>query len=445
MTPPGSHHRLGVVGLALALAFCVVVFSGLYRKPFEGGGTTVRAQFANTQQLHVGDQVRVDGVSVGRVSDLQRQADGRTVLVTMKLDDQAGTVYRDATVAIRWKLLLGAAYYVGLDRGTVTTGPLGSAVIPVDRTSGQVELEDITSIFGGGARSGLQTLPKQLAVTFADRRLPARPLEIFTRVAPSVTEGVGALRGAQADRDLQALVANTGRALTALDTPDDRLRVALGGLAATVATTAGRQADIRDTIARTPAVLQDTSTTLARLDTTLDLADPLVQRLTGPAPDVAPTLAALRPTLVGAQRLLGAARPLLANLRPAASALTIASRKGLPLLNRAAPSVARFSDTILPYMGEIDPQTQHSASQMIGPALAGLGSGGAGQVDNASHFIRFPVTFGSSSTYLPCQTYFANPDAPQMVACESLDQILKRYLNYRPTGGEPPQSRRRGR
>jgi hypothetical protein len=184
-------------------------------------------------------------------------------------------------------------------------------------------------------------------------------------------------------------------------------------------------------------VLARTDRTVAALDHTLRLADPLIADLRGPAPQVATTLRALRPTVVRADALLRRAVPLLHALRPAVTALVDASRISLPLVREIAPSLGRLDKTILPYMAEVDPETQRSTTEMIGPTFTGLGSGAGGQQDVNGHFIRFPASSGSSPAYLPCQEYFGNPSAPKMVACKSLQDALNSYLTYNPFGGTP--------
>jgi hypothetical protein len=142
------------------------------------------------------------------------------------------------------------------------------------------------------------------------------------------------------------------------------------------------------------------------------------------------------------------AAPLLHALRPAVRSLAGAAKGGIPLVDRLMPSIDRVRDTILPYMAEKDPGTQHSMSEMIGPTFTGLGSGAGGQEDSNGHFIRFPATSGSSPAYLPCQTYFGNPDKPQALECKTLSEALNTYLNYNPlspTPGSAPPPKGSGR
>jgi hypothetical protein len=178
--------------------------------------------------------------------------------------------------------------------------------------------------------------------------------------------------------------------------------------------------------------MQQLTTTFSQLSTTLHLANPLLRTLEGPAVDVAPTVAHLYPTVVGARDLLDRAVPLLHALAPAVTSLKTAAQQGLPLLNEITPSLTQLADTFLPYMNTIDPATQHTTAQMIGPTTEALGPDIAGQMDQNGHFIRFPATAGSSPFYLPCQTYLGNPSAKQLIACQSLQQMLQAFLNYNP-------------
>lgn len=435
---------LGLATISIGTVLLVTCFTGALAGFFSGADTrTVRAEFAGAQQLREGAVVRIDGIEVGKVTDIAGGDGARSALVTMDVEKDAGPLHRDARALVRWRTVLGQTMYVELERGTATSGRLGSRTIPRARTSQQIEVDDLTDIVRGGARQGLRTLPGEMARALRDRDAPAAAFDALADVSPDVERGIGALRGLEQDRDLRDLVSATARTVTAIDTPQGALRGVVAGAAATLGTTAARQAEIRRTVAMAPGVLDRTDRTVARLDTTLALAAPLVSELRRPAVDVAPTLAVLRPVVVDADRLLERAKPLLRALRPAVRSLAGAAKGGVPLVDRLLPSIDRVGGTILPYMAEKDPGTQHSMSEMIGPTFTGLGSGAGGQEDSNGHFIRFPATSGSSPAYLPCQTYFGNPDKPEALECKSLADALSTYLNYNPLsptpGSAPPQ------
>ncbi|MHB8694123.1 MAG: MlaD family protein [Solirubrobacteraceae bacterium] len=424
---------LGSIAIVIGLGFAIGVLGGaIGPQMFSGGGRTVTATFANAQQVIAGTEVRVQGVLEGTVSSVKLAPGGHATTVVMTVPDSAGPLYRDASATIAWKTLLGGAFNVNLNRGTPGAGPLGSSTIPLSRTANQVELEDLIAVDNGGARTGLQTTPGQLATALSNPRPPATALSTLADVAPSVTTGVGALRGLVPDSDLRALVAGTAQTLQALNAPNDQLRGLVQGAAATLSVTAAHAADLRSALdAATPA-LDQVKTTFVQLRHTFSLANPLLQTLSGSASQVAPTVSDLYPTVVGASDLLNRAVPLLHALRPAMSSLASASQKGLPLLNGLQPSVDNLQHTVLPYLNTVDPATQRTTAEMIGPTTEALGPDIAGQMDQNGHFIRFPATAGSSPFYLPCQIYAGNPSSKQLIACSSLQTIFSAVFNYNP-------------
>ena len=424
---------LGAITIVVVLGFAIGVLAGaIGPQMFGGGGRTVRAVFANAQQLIPGDEVRVQGVIEGQVSSVTLNPGGHSSTVVMTVPGSAGPLYRNATATLAWKTLLGGAFNVNLDRGTPGAGPLGSYTIPMTHTSNQVELEDLISVDNGGARRGLQTLPGQLASALRDPKPVVQTLGTLEHVAPAVTTGVGALRGEVPDADLRTLVSSSARTLQALNAPDDQLRGLVQGASATVAVTAARAADLQAALNIATPALAQTRTTFAQLQTTLALANPLLRTLSGTAAQVAPTVRALYPTVSGARSLLDRAVPLLHALPPALRFLSAASRTGLPLLNGIQPSIDALQHTILPYLNTVDPASRRTTAEMIGPTTEALGPDIAGQEDQNGHFIRFPATAGSSPLYLPCQIYAGNPSSSQLVACSSLQTILSAFLNYNP-------------
>jgi phospholipid/cholesterol/gamma-HCH transport system substrate-binding protein len=442
---------IGTVALALVSLVVVLGMTGTVAAILSPSDTrTVRAVFADAQQLRPGDVVRVQGIDSGEVTETELRSDRRTALVTMEVDHDAGPLHADAGAVLRWQTVLGGKFYVDLERGNAARGDL-AGVIPVSRTARQVELDDIASVVQGGARSGLQTLPGEMSDALADPKAPAKVLDLVGDIAPDVEKGIGAVRGVDVDRDLRDLVGATADTVRAIDTPQDDLRQVVSGAATTLATTAASGDAIRASLRRTPATLDGVRATTARLDRTLALANPLLDDVREPARDVAPTFRALRPVVADADALVQRAAPLVRALRPAVTSLAGAAKRGLPLVNELAPSLTRVDETILPYLAEKDSGTGKSTAVMIGGTFAALATGAGGQMDANGHFIRFPASTGSSPiNSLPCQIYFQNPDAAQVAACASLQEAFGTFLNYQPLGPTPgttpaPTRRRAGR
>jgi phospholipid/cholesterol/gamma-HCH transport system substrate-binding protein len=436
VSAPRTVNRtvLGTITLVIGIGLMLGVMAGVIGpQMFGGGGRQVTAVFSNAEQLIPGDEVRVQGVTVGTVTSIRLNPGAHSSTVVMTVADSAGPLYGDATATVAWKTVLGGAFRIDLTRGTPASGPLGSAAIPVSRTTDQVELDDLLRFDSGAARTGLQRLPGQLATALSEPKPPAQLLSTLAQVSPAVAAGVGAARGVVPDTDLRNLVSGAARTVQALDAPADELRGLVQGAAATVGVTAVRAADLRSALDGATPAMDQTTTTFTQLRETFRLANPLLRTLDGPAGEVAPTVAKLYPTVVGARRLLHTAVPLLHALPPALTSLASTSQRGLPLLDAIQPTLDRLQNVVLPYMNTVDPATQHTTAEMIGPTTEALGPDIAGQMDQNGHFIRFPATGGSSPLYLPCQTYFGNPAAGnKLVACESLSQALSSILQFNP-------------
>lgn len=119
---------IGVIGLALIVLMMLGAFRA-DRLPIIGSGDVYHADFAEIGGLKTGNEVRVAGVSVGKVQDIELR--GNKVRVTFKIDK--GTKFGTETGAdIRVRTLLGAEFLAVTPKGP---GQLAKgATIPLDRT-----------------------------------------------------------------------------------------------------------------------------------------------------------------------------------------------------------------------------------------------------------------------------------------------------------------------
>jgi phospholipid/cholesterol/gamma-HCH transport system substrate-binding protein len=155
---------IGVIGVVAIFALLFLSFNA-NKLPFIGGGTSYHAQFADAGGLKTGDDVRIAGVKVGKVSSVKLV--GSMVRVGLQVD--SGMHVGDTTRAdIKIKTLLGEKY--------VALSPSGAGKlrgdIPPSRTSTPL---DVTEAFIGlGERAGeidtaqLAKAFDTLAATFKD-------------------------------------------------------------------------------------------------------------------------------------------------------------------------------------------------------------------------------------------------------------------------------------
>src|SRR3954453_9988451 len=145
---------IGAIGIAVIIGLLLMAFNA-DKLPFIGGGTSYHALFTDAGGLKPGDDVRIAGVKVGKVTAVE--LDGAVVRVGMKV---SGVHVGPATKAdIKIKTLLGQKY--------VALTPSGAGAlqgdIPVVRTTTPL---DVTAAFNGlGEREG-KIDTKQLATAF---------------------------------------------------------------------------------------------------------------------------------------------------------------------------------------------------------------------------------------------------------------------------------------
>lgn len=434
----GNRVAIGGLVVGSLVALTVIVFGGFLQRALQRKGEKVSAVFRDTGMLAKDAPVRVHGVNQGRVEDLRLNPDGRTTTVVMTVFGDALPLYRNATAAVKFRNVLGGNDQVEIDPGSPAAGRNGSMRIGLAHTSGQVEVDQILSAIRDPERRGLKTMLREVPSALADPAAPAHALRTLADRAPDLTRGLSAARG-ERDGDLRALVRNAASTVNALDDDPRQLTDLVTGAAGTLDTTARRRADIQATIGRASTVLPDVRRTLTRLDVTLAGANGLLDRLTGPAGAVGPTLHQLRPAVLDTGGLLDQAQPLLAALRPAASSLRSASRAGRPLLDELDPSLRRLADSILPDLAKPDPTTKRATYEMVGPTLAGLNAAGA-SFDQVGHMVSLGAGGGERAVATaPCRTYFTDPTAKQLVECQSLAETFQRILSYQPLTPSPPK------
>ncbi|MEQ0563065.1 MCE family protein [Amycolatopsis sp. NEAU-NG30] len=189
---------IAVVGIAvLALGFIAALNSD--DLPVIGGGTTYSAEFSEASGLQKDNDVRIAGVKVGKVSDIE--LDGASVKVSFKVKD--AWLGDRTSAAIKIKTLLGQKYLSLDPQGQSALDP-GTA-IPRDRTMAPY---DVLDAFRGLSQTVDNIDTKQLAQSF----------DTISQTFANTPEDVkGALSGlsklsdtiASRDQQLSTLLANT--------------------------------------------------------------------------------------------------------------------------------------------------------------------------------------------------------------------------------------------
>ncbi|MBL1079409.1 MCE family protein [Nocardia sp. 2] len=133
--------RLGLFSAAM-IALLLVVISAIVR-PVSGETTRYSGVFTDVSGLKTGDDVRMYGVQVGKVTGLELDGSRATVEFTVQRDRP---VYTTSTLAIRYQTLTGQRYVDVRQPDGPGERLRPGAVIGADRT---VPSFDITQLFNG--------------------------------------------------------------------------------------------------------------------------------------------------------------------------------------------------------------------------------------------------------------------------------------------------------
>ncbi|WP_418062204.1 MCE family protein [Pimelobacter simplex] len=174
---------IAVIGLVALAATFFVTFNaeGL---PVIGGGDKHQAYLAETAGLRAGDEVRVAGVKVGKVTDVDLE--GNRVLVTFRV--KGVKVGNESTAAVKIKTLLGKKFLAVDPRGT---GELDDP-IALDHTTTpydvQAAFSDLSSTIGEIDTKQMETALQTMGEVLADTPESVRgTVQGLTRLSETIS------------------------------------------------------------------------------------------------------------------------------------------------------------------------------------------------------------------------------------------------------------------
>ena len=317
------------------LLFLWLAFGGAI--PLKPKGYRFQTSFTEGTQLAKEADVRISGVPVGKVKDIQPDKTTGRSLVVIELDSKYAPLPSDARAILRQKTLLGETY-VELTPGTRQAPPIKeNGTLPASQVSPTVELDEIFRSFDERTRRAFQIWMQDQSKAIDGR---GRDLnDAFGNLGPfadDASELVDIL--IRQNEAVRRLIHDSGVVFGALNERDGQLSSLIENSNTVFATTASRDTELQQAFTALPTFERESRTTLTRLTEFADNTDPLVTQLRPAARELSPTLdelAGLAPDLKAffrdldplikaartgipaAQRILEDARPLIAQLDPA--------------------------------------------------------------------------------------------------------------------------------
>lgn len=315
--------------------------------PLKAQPYQVKTAFAQGTQLAGYADVRISGVTVGKVTKIVR--DGGKAKVTMKIDAKFAPLPRDTRATLRTKTLVGETF-VDLSFGSrknqtvKRTYIADGGTIPARNIQPTVELDQILDAFDGRTRKDLKALLTSLAKGTAGQGKNLNAA--IGQVAP-LAEGADSLFSIlnRQSAEVRSGTRDFGTTFAALG----RRSGAIQGIAESgrqlLETTASITPALRQTLDQLPSFAREArrfmTTTeataraakpaLADLKPVTPLVRPALQRLAVLSPELEKTLVELNPVLSKVKSGMPPLRSIVTSLRPLTDSLEPASEDLLPI------------------------------------------------------------------------------------------------------------------
>jgi phospholipid/cholesterol/gamma-HCH transport system substrate-binding protein len=355
--PKGRHNRgmsPAKAGIIALVVIAIGTFWGFTRlNPFKSE-FQLNAVFHTANNLQPKSPVRIAGVNIGVVTDVQPLGDGKGSKVTMDITKEGLPIHQDAQLKIRPRIFLEGNFFVDILPGSPSAPALKSGqTVPVNQTSTPVQLGDLLTSLQSDTRSDLRTLIEE----YAQKGLGNGGAQAYNQSLKSAPEAFrtssianDASLGTK-PHDLSNLLRGQQRLFAALSTNPATLQDLVTNLRITTGAFAREDVALQATIPALRDVLRVGTPALLSLDNALPALrafahDALPGTISsGPAIDASlPFIRQVR-LLVRPQELRG----LVADLRPTIPALARLNRSTVPFLNEGRALSACQNNVLLPF------------------------------------------------------------------------------------------------
>jgi ABC-type transporter Mla subunit MlaD len=271
--PRLTAYQAGLIALVVIV---IGVFLGAskdipFTRPFQ-----LKAVFENAPPIHRGQAVRIAGVDVGKISAVEpKGGDSPAVVVTMKLEDEALPIHKDAQIKVRPRLFFEGNLFFDVRPGTPEAGDVEDGdTIPLSQTSAPVQLDQVLGTLDTDTREDLQKLligygdainGKPQPGEDADQDPDTKGETAAKSLNDSYEYSAQALRGGAIVNeatlgtelhDLSKLIGSQQRIFAALSSREGSLKALITNFNTTMAALASEEANLRATIRELPQVLE---------------------------------------------------------------------------------------------------------------------------------------------------------------------------------------------
>ncbi len=369
--PPRLQHkvsplRAGLIAVVLVVITTFLAFSKSlpWREPFE-----FKAVFESAANIRLDSPVRIAGVEIGQVTNVDHMEDSDLAVVTMEVNEDALPIHEDTTLKIRPRLFLEGNFFVDMTAGTPARPKLEDGdTVPVTQTSYPVQLDHILTTLQKDTRRDLQRLLEGFGTGLVHRPTAEEDVTQDPDVEGQPAGGAlndslayagGGLKGgAQVNQgflgternDLRKLVAGLQKTLNGLGENEDRLKSLFRSFNITMEAIASQSGNLSRAVALLGPTLENADTYFGNFADALPPTREFVRRFIPVVEETPATIDAAGPWLT--QFIALVSKPelggLLEDLRPMTASFAKVVNVSIDF-NRQTETFSRcFSDVILP-------------------------------------------------------------------------------------------------
>lgn len=435
-TRPPTFGRIAIAaGFALScfglLLFLWLAFGGPV--PLKPKSYRFDVHFDEASQLAVESDVRISGVSVGKVKGIELGDDGLAD-ATIEIEAKYAPIPSDTRTMLRQKTLLGETY-VELTPGSSDAPPLPEdGTLPNAQVSDAVQLDEIFRAFDEPTRAAFQNWMADAAVAFRGRGVDLNAalgnLDQFAERSDDLLTVLDTQRLA-----VKKLLADGGATFNAISEQPDQLRSLITNTEQVFRTTAARDQEIREIFQALPTFLDESKLTLDRLAEFSRDTNPLVTQLQPVAKQLSGTFISLQNLSPELERFFNGMDKVIPRSEAGFSSLrTILDNQLPPFLGRVEPyfdQLIPVVDTVNRFRGEVTAFLANTSSALNGGSVPG----GLGQ--DPVKYLRATGPLGPAVLASPPHPYKTSRLNPYVAAggYTKLAQGLDSFITANCSGG----------
>jgi phospholipid/cholesterol/gamma-HCH transport system substrate-binding protein len=396
-----SNFSFGLITLAIAAA--VTYFGFTKAIPFQHH-FTLKAAFKSANNIKPNSFVRIAGVNVGKVTDVEPMGKGvnQGAVVSMEIDDKGLPIHTDATAAIRPRIFLEGNFFVDIHPGTPSAPKLGDGdTIQIQNTRTPVQLDQILTSLQSDTRKNLQVLLDEYShalrppgSTGYNASIPYwEPAYKNSALVNQATLGLK-------NGDLSGYIKDAGTVAESIDSSPPQLQDLITNFNRTAAAFSANQNALEQTIAELPRTLNAAKPALDALNASFPALRRLAAAFRPAVRSSGPAIDASMPFIKQARGLVSKPelRGLVADLVPTVPSLAELNDATVPLLQQVRAASSCQNEVILPWTKERiqDPNfpAKHDVAGEAPQPLVGLSGEGRSASPNG-YWFRVMLTTGN--------------------------------------------------